>query len=86
MASMDFVMDNALILVPVLYVIGMFLKSTPQVPDWFIPWIMLILGIAGAVLALGWSVAAVFQGILVAGAAVFAHQLIKQSRHKNCGR
>ena len=37
MNLMDYVIKEAYILVPVLYVIGVFLKRTPKIPDWLIP-------------------------------------------------
>jgi hypothetical protein len=77
-----FIMEQALILVPVLYVIGMFLKNTPIIKDWLIPYIILGCGILGAVAIMGLSAAAVIQGILVAGTTVFTNQLIKQTTNK----
>jgi hypothetical protein len=77
----DFVSENYMVLVPVLWVIGKFLKNTPKVKDWTIPWFMLILGIAGS-LATSLNIElwdAVKQGILVAGVTVFANELIKQT-------
>jgi len=41
MDILEYVIEEALILIPVLYVIGMFIKITPNVPSWVIPWIML---------------------------------------------
>ena len=82
---MDFnkyIQEDALILVPALYIIGMILKSTPKIKDWLIPYILLVLGISGATLLLGLSVQSVIQGILVSGAAVLANQLIKQAKGK----
>ena len=38
--------QDFLILVPVLYVLGLFLKGTPKVPNWLIPWIIGVLGVA----------------------------------------
>lgn len=78
----QFIVDQALILVPVLYIIGMFLKNTPKVKDWTIPYILLVCGILGAVAIMGLSASAVIQGILVAGTTVFTNQLIKQTREK----
>jgi uncharacterized membrane protein len=82
------------VLIPVLYVIGMFIKAT-KIPDYMIP---LILGAAGILLATFWMLSssvisdwqdglmAVFtgitQGILSAAAAVYVNQLIKQSQNK----
>jgi hypothetical protein len=75
----EFVQEQIIVLVPVLYVIGAMLKNTPKMPDWLIPWALLIVGILLAVLIMGDPLQGVIQGILVAGATVMAHQLIKQT-------
>lgn len=83
----SFLIDKMLILVPVLYIIGMMIKSTPKVNDWEIPWILLVLGVGGAV-ALSFTagipiVEAIIQGILVTGVTVFTNQLIVQTKAKD---
>ena len=79
---MDYIVSEAYILIPVLYVIGMFLKRTPKIADWLIPWVLLGLGILGGFFLAGMSVHGVLQGILVAGVTVFANQLYKQTINK----
>ena len=83
MDIIKYISDEALILIPALYIIGMMLKSTPKVHDWLIPYILLVIGILGAVGILGISVKSVIQGILVTGASVYANQLIKQVKNRN---
>lgn len=81
---MDFVKyltEQALILIPVLYVFGMFFKSS-NVNDKYIPWILLILGVIGALAIMGLTVEAFIQGILAAGATVFTNQILKQTIEK----
>ena len=46
MEFMEYITENALILIPVLYVIGMFLKSLEFIKDKYIPCILLVMGIA----------------------------------------
>jgi len=75
----EFVQEQIIVLVPVLYVIGAMLKNTPKMPDWLIPWALLIVGILLAVLIMGDPLQGVIQGILVAGATVMTHQLVKQT-------
>ncbi|MFL0247437.1 phage holin family protein [Candidatus Clostridium stratigraminis] len=82
MDLIELITEQALILIPVLYIIGILLKNTPKLKDWLIPYILLVLGIVGSVSIIGLTVQAVIQGILVAGAAVFSHQLIKQTTDK----
>lgn len=88
----DYIKTELLILIPVLYIIGIGLKKS-KVPDKRIP---VIIGIIGIVLSAVWVTAtsdifgikdtayAVFtsvtQGILAAGASVYANQLIVQTK------
>lgn len=70
----DFLMlinENCLILVPVLNIIGYLLKSTPNIPNWTIPYFLCILGILGCCLVVhGFTLNGILQGILVSGASV----------------
>ncbi|QRG66922.1 phage holin family protein [Brevibacillus choshinensis] len=82
----QFLLDKALIVVVALLVIGVFLKKTPWIPDWSIPWILtgggigMAWGVLGAI-----SVQATIQGILAAGIATLGHQLWKQTFEKREG-
>ena len=78
MDLVKYVTENALVLIPVLYVIGSILKGTEKVKDKYIPIILLPIGIALAIAIGGASVDAVIQGVLVTGATVYGNQLIKQ--------
>ena len=75
----QYITQNALILIPVLYIIGMIVKNTEKISDKYIPVVLLIAGIAGAVGIMGVNADAVVQGVLVTGATVYTNQLIKQS-------
>lgn len=75
---MSYVVDNALILIPVLYVLGAILKGTEKVEDKYIPVVLLPVGIVLAMLIVGFNVNGFIQGILVTGATVYANQLVKQ--------
>ena len=93
----DYVKSEILVLIPVLYLIGMGLKKS-RLND---RWIPLTLGIIGVVLSSIWVVAssqmdsfgqlleAIFtsitQGILVAGASVYANQLYRQATKEKDG-
>jgi len=83
MDIMSYITQQALVLVPILYIIGMVLKSTPKVSDWLIPYILGGLGIIGAFLLLGVNIQSVIQGILAAGASVYVNQAIKQAQKRN---
>lgn len=86
----NYIKPELLILVPVLYIVGIALKKT-SFPNKFIP---LILGAGGIVLSAVWTFtacevfdyrcvltaifASVTQGVLCAGASVYANQIYKQ--------
>lgn len=74
----DFITENALLLVPVLNIVGVIIKNTEKIPDKCIPFILLFLGILGAIAILGVSAESVLQGILVTGTAVYGNQIVKQ--------
>jgi hypothetical protein len=78
MEFVKFITENALVLVPALYVLGLILKGTEKVADKYIPVILLPVGVLGSIAIVGFSANAVIQGILVTGAAVYTNQLIKQ--------
>jgi hypothetical protein len=80
---MSYLLDEAITLVPAIWIIGTFLKRTPKIADWTIPWILLVMGIVGSVLTLGLSVQSIVQGVLVTGVAVLGHQLLKQTIERN---
>ena len=75
----ELIQENMVVLVAVLYVLGMLLKNTPRVPDWTIPWTLLVVGISLAVVMGGLCADSIIQGVLVTGATVLINQLIKQT-------
>ncbi|WP_027633398.1 phage holin family protein [Clostridium hydrogeniformans] len=81
MDLIKFVPEQLLILVAALYVIGIFLKAS-KIKDWTIPWILLVVGIIGAIGIEGISVLAIIEGVICTGVAVLINQLIKQSTEK----
>ena len=88
----DYIKTELLILVPVLYFIGIGLKKS-KMPD---KWIPAVLGLSAVVLSAVWVIAtaeisglqetaaaiftAITQGVLVAGASVYANQLYVQAK------
>ena len=78
----DYILDNALILIPVIYVIGAILKGTELIKDKYIPVILLPIGIVLGMLIVGFTVNGFIQGVLVTGVAVYANQLVKQTLKK----
>ena len=93
MEYQEYIKTELLVLVPVLYIIGLGLKKS-KLKD---KWIPLVLGITGVALSAVWVIAtsqitnaqevaaalftAVTQGILTAGASVYANQIYVQA-HK----
>ena len=81
--AQQYMADKALVVVVVLLVLGYFLKRTPRVQDWMIPWSLTAAGIALACGILqAMTVESVVQGILAAGIASLTHQLWKQTAEK----
>lgn len=78
MELLSYIMDNALILIPVLLVLGQIVKGVQKIPDKWIPLFLLPIGIAGALALGGPSVDSAVQGVLVTGAAVYGNQVVKQ--------
>ena len=74
----EFITENALLLIPVLNVIGTIIKNTEKIPDKYIPLILLGFGILGAVAILGLSPESIVQGVLITGTAVYGNQIVKQ--------
>ena len=75
---LEYITENALILIPVLLIIGTIIKRTEKINDKWIPLILLPIGIAGALALGGPSVDSAVQGVLVTGAAVYGNQIVKQ--------
>ena len=73
-----YIIEQALILIPVLYILGMILTGVKIVDDKYIPVILLPISILLCLFLVGFNVDAVIQGILVCGVTVYTNQLIKQ--------
>lgn len=82
MNILDFLVGEALFVIPVLNIIGMIIKGFEKIPDRFIPLILLVFGVTGAIGLMGLSVNSVVQGVLITGASVYGNQLVKQLGEK----
>lgn len=81
MEILDYILQERLILIPVLYVLAEIIKMTELIKNKYIPLIILILGILLSLMLGGFTLADnIIQGILVAGATVLTNQMIKQSQ------
>lgn len=94
----NYINPELIVLIPVLYVLGLMLKDSTRVPHTAIP---AALGVVGVALAVAWcmatvqpvdlwaivltAVTALMQGLLCAGAAVYADQLGKQAVKAKAG-
>lgn len=78
MEFLNYITENALILIPVLIIIGQIIKGIEAIANKWIPLILLPLGIVGAMALSGWTVDGAVQGVLITGAAVYGDQLVKQ--------
>lgn len=78
MDILQYIVEKALVLIPVLNIIGMVLKGIQKIPDKYIPLILLVLGVLGTCALIGFSAESVVQGVLVTGAAVYGNQIVKQ--------
>ncbi len=79
----EYLLQEALIVIPVLLILGKIIKETDVLKDKYIPLTLLGVGIVFAIALIGFNVDAVIQGVLVAGAAVFGHELYKQSQERD---
>ncbi len=77
---LEYISENALLIIPVLNIIGMIIKNTEKIPDKYIPLILLFFGILGAVAIMGISPESIVQGVLITGTAVYGNQVFKQLR------
>lgn len=75
---MNYIVDNCLILIPVLYIVATILKNLEFIKDKYIPLILLPIGIALAIAVKGIEVNSVIQGILITGVTVYGNQIFKQ--------
>lgn len=76
---MEFIIDNALILIPVLYTLGYIIKHTEFLKDKYIPLILLFSSMILSNLLLGFGIEATLQGILIAGTTVMSNEIKKQA-------
>lgn len=75
---LEYISENAILMIPVLNIIGMIIKNTEKIPDKYIPLILLFFGIVGAVATMGISPESIIQGVLITGTAVYGNQVYKQ--------
>lgn len=79
MDIMDFITENAILMIPALWIIGEFIKDTQFIKDKYIPSILLIMSLCMTPVVLGgFTPENIVQAILVAGASVLSNEMVKQ--------
>ncbi|MEH7224417.1 phage holin family protein [Bacillus sp. JJ1566] len=76
-----YIRQDAFILIPVLYFIGLILKETPFIPEWTHRWIQLSFAVISCLLYYGAEIQSVVQGILVTGTTMISEDLIRNTIH-----
>ena len=80
---LNYIVEDGLILIPVLYVIGYIIKHTNILSNRWIPLVLLVIGIMFSIFLLNDPIVdRVIQGILIAGVTVFIDQIKKQNFEK----
>ncbi len=80
MNFLEYIIEEGLVMVPVLFILGEIIKRTELLDNNWIPLALLLISIGFTPFLLGGYVATnIVQAILVAGATVFGNELIKQT-------
>jgi hypothetical protein len=80
MDILNYVVQEGLVMIPVLFIIGEIIKGTETIENKYIPVILLVLSLALTPFVLGgYTADNIVQSVLVAGVTVFGNELIKQS-------
>lgn len=76
---LQFIIDDALIVVPMLMIFGFVIKKTNTIEDKWIPLLIVLLGAVWTPFLLGsFNAENITQGVLVSGLSVLLHQIYKQ--------
>lgn len=80
MNFLEYIIEEGLVMVPVLFILGEIIKRTELLNNKWIPLVLLVISIGFTPLLLGGYIAtSIVQAVLVAGATVFGNELIKQT-------
>lgn len=81
METLQFIVEEGFIMIPVLFILGEIIKGTDLLSNKWIPVVLLIISIGFTPLVIGgYSPDTIVQAILIAGVTVFGDQLVKQIR------
>lgn len=80
MNVLDYIVQEGLIMIPVLYIIGEIVKGTEVLSNKWIPLVLLVISVGFTPILLGaYDANNIVQAVLVAGATVFSNELLKQT-------
>ena len=80
MDIVNYVVQEGLVMIPVLFIIGEIIKGTELLSNKWIPLVVLVISVAFTPLVLGtYTADNIVQAVLVAGVTVFGNELIKQT-------
>ena len=80
MDILNYVVQEGLVMIPVLFIIGEIVKGTELLGNKWIPLVILIVSVGFTPLVLGaYTAGNIVQAVLVAGVTVFGNELVKQS-------
>ena len=81
---LKYISENVIVLIPVLYILGVFLKRLEALKDKYIPFVLLA---AAILLCIGVNekanVNAVIQGVLITGVTVLGNQMYIQTKKED---
>lgn len=80
MDILNYVVQEGLVMIPVLFIVGEIVKGTELPSNKWIPLVLLVVSIGFTPVVLGaYNANNIVQAVLVAGVTVFGNELIKQS-------
>lgn len=81
MEIVSYIVEEGLIMIPVLYILGWMIKNTNKLENWLIPFILLGVSLILTPLIIdGYSPDNVVQSILITGVTVLGDQMVKQAK------
>ena len=84
MDILNYVVQEGLVMIPVLYIIGEIVKGTEFLSGKWIPLALLVVSVGFTPLLLGaYTADNIVQAVLVAGVTVFGNELIKQTSRED---
>lgn len=76
-----YITESALVVIPVLLIIGVMFKDSKRIKDKYIPILLLVVGVLSTIgLRQNMGADTIVQGVLVTAASVYLNQIVKQLR------